>query len=337
MENTKYKYNFSDKILKNISSIERLYGQLESQVIPKELLLNLEKQNLIKSSFSSNSIEGNSLSKGEVTNLILGDRVPANRDEKEVRNYFDILQKIGREYVNLDTDTILKIHRELLKGVNNQIGGEIRNKRVVVGNSLQDGNVIIKHEPPKHDKKGITEMLEELVEWTKSSNELPIIKAGIYHHEFVYIHPFIDGNGRTSRLTTTLLLHKLGYKINKYFILDDYYDIDRIMYSDSLHSADTGDKTIWLEYFTDGVKYSLQSALAKIEEGLKNISFSMRPTKRENDVLELVKKYKEITSSDVSKELNISRQQAFNLLDNLITKGYLEKQGSTKNSFYILK
>jgi Fic family protein len=331
------KYSLSKKLLENISSIERLYGQLESQVVPKELLLNLEKHNLVKSSFSSNSIEGNPLSQEEVTNLILGDRVPANRDEKEIRNYFDILKQIGKEYDTLGIETILKIHKQLLEGVEDEIGGEIRNRKVVVGNPTQDGSIVIKHEPPKHTRKEIVELLEELIKWTNTSEELPILKAGIYHHEFVYIHPFVDGNGRVCRLTTTLLLDKLGYKINKYFILDDYYDIDRIMYSDSLHSADSGDKTEWLEYFTDGVKYSLQSALAKIEEGLKSISFDMRPSKRERDVLELIKKYKEITSSDVSKDLKISRQQAFNLLDSLVSKGYLEKQGSTKNSFYILR
>ncbi len=331
------KYNLSKKLLENISSIERLYGQLESQVVPKKLLLNLEKHNLVKSSFSSNSIEGNPLSQEEVTNLILGDRVPANRDEKEVRNYFDILKQIGKEYDTLDIDTILKIHKELLEGVENEIAGEIRNSKVVVGNPTEDGTVVVKHEPPKHTRKEIEKLLEELIDWTNTSEELPILKAGIYHHEFVYIHPFVDGNGRVCRLTTTLLLDKLGYKINKYFILDDYYDIDRIQYSDSLHSADSGDKTEWLEYFTDGVKYSLQSALAKIEEGLKNISFNMRPTNREKDVLDLIKKYKEITSSDVAKDLDISRQQAFNLLDDLVSKGYLEKQGSTKNSFYILR
>ena len=331
------KYNLSKKLLENISTIERLYGQLESQIIPRELLLNLEKHNLVKSSFSSNSIEGNPLSQEEVTNLILGGRVPANRDEKEVKNYFEILKTIGKEYDNLDMDTILKMHKELLEGVEDQIGGEIRNRKVVVGNPSQDGAIVIKHAPPKHTRKEIEKLLKELIEWTNTSEELPILKAGIYHHEFVYIHPFVDGNGRACRLTTTLLLDKLAYKINKYFILDDYYDIDRIQYSDSLHSADSGDKTEWLEYFTDGVKYSLQSSLAKIEEGLKSISFDMRPSNREKDVLELIKKYKEITSSDVSRDLDISRQQAFNLLDSLVSKGYLEKQGSTKNSFYTLR
>jgi Fic family protein len=331
------KYKLSIKLLENISSIERLYGQLESQVVPKKLLLNLEKHNLVKSSFSSNSIEGNPLSQEEVTNLILDDRVPANRDEKEVKNYFNILKQIGKEYDTLDIDTILKIHKELLEGVENEIAGEIRDRKVVVGNPSEEGTVVIKHDPPKHTRKEIEKLLEELIDWTNTSEDLDILKAGIYHHEFVYIHPFVDGNGRVCRLSTTLLLDRLKYKINKYFVLDDYYDIDRIQYSDSLHSADSGDKTEWLEYFTDGVKYSLQSALAKIEEGLKNISFDMRPTNREKDVLELIKKYKEITSSDVSKELDISRQQAFNLLDGLVSKGYLEKQGSTKNSFYTLR
>jgi len=267
----------------------------------------------------------------------LGDRVPANRDEKEVKNYFEILKRIGREYDTLDIDTILKIHKELLEGVEDEIAGEIRDRKVVVGNPSEEGTVVVKHDPPKHTRKGIEKLLEELIDWTNTSEDLDILKAGIYHHEFVYIHPFVDGNGRVCRLSTTLLLDRLGYKINKYFVLDDYYDIDRIQYSDSLHSADSGDKTKWLEYFTDGVKYSLQSALAKIEEGLKNISFDMRPTNREKDVLDLIKKYKEITSSDVAKELEISRQQAFNLLDALVSKGYLEKQGSTKNSFYILR
>lgn len=335
MINTKYK--LSKKILENISSIERFYGQLESQVVPKELILNLEKHNLVKSSFFSNSIEGNPLSQEEVTNLILGDRVPANRDEKEVRNYFDILKSIGKQYSSLDLETILLIHKQLLTGVEDKISGEIRDRKVVVGNPTKDGTVVIKHEPPKHTKKEVENLLKELIDWTNTSEELPILKTGIYHHEFVYIHPFVDGNGRTCRLTTTLLLENLGYKINKYFILDDYYDIDRIMYSDSLHSADSGDKTLWLEYFTDGVKYSLQSALAKIDEGLRNISFDIRPTKREKDVLDLIQKYKEITSSDVSEKLEISRQQAFNLLNSLVSKGYLGKKGSTKNSFYTLK
>ena len=88
------KYKLSPSLLSSLTQIERLYGQLEVLRIPKNLEVNLERINLIKSTYISNSIEGNPLSMPEVTNLILGDRVPANRDEKEVRNYFDILKNL---------------------------------------------------------------------------------------------------------------------------------------------------------------------------------------------------------------------------------------------------
>ena len=333
----KPKYTLNNKILSNLSNIERIYGQLESRAIPNKLLLNLEKHNLIKSSFTSNSIEGNPLSEVEVTNLLLNGRIPVNRDEKEVRNYFDILQSLENEYSSLNTQNILDIHRKLLTGVEDEIAGKFRNKKVVVGNPSSDGSVVVKHEPPEHRAEKIQKSLEDLVSWTNTSDEIPILKAGIYHHQFVYIHPFVDGNGRTCRLTTSLLLLLNEYKINKYFVIDDYYDIDRIQYSNALHSADSGDKTKWLEYFTDGVKYSLESALSKTEQGIKELSMDTRPSPRETDVLDMFKQYTELTSSLVSDKLDISRQQAFNLLDGLVEKGFVRKSGITKNSYYILK
>ncbi len=186
-------------------------------------------------------------------------------------------------------------------------------------------------------KSQIKEAILELINWLQKTKELPILKTGIFHHQFVYIHPFEDGNGRVCRLLTSLIFLKHNYLINKYFVLDDYYDIDRIQYSDKLHSADTGNQTQWLEYFTDGVKYSLQSALGKVETGLTKLTFDMRPTSKEQNVLEIIQKYRELTSQDLTKELHISRQQAFNLLKSLTEKGYIEKKGSTKNSYYILK
>ncbi len=79
----KPKYRLTQELLKNMTEIERLYGNLEALKDPKSLYTNLERDNLIKSSYASNKIEGNPLSVAEVTNLLLGDRVPANRDEKE--------------------------------------------------------------------------------------------------------------------------------------------------------------------------------------------------------------------------------------------------------------
>jgi DNA-binding IclR family transcriptional regulator len=81
----------------------------------------------------------------------------------------------------------------------------------------------------------------------------------------------------------------------------------------------------------------LQSALSKVETGLQNLSFNLRPTRRELDVLKLLERYKELTSAQVAQNLDISRQQAFNLLNGLVEKGILVKEGETKNSYYHLK
>jgi len=334
----KPRYSITSRILTNINEIERLYGRLEGVRIPKQLLLNLERENLIQSSFASNSIEGNPLSQAEVSNLLLNNRVPVNRDEKEVVNYFQILKTLDTKTSKpLDLSLILELHNKLMTGVKNEIKGKIRERQIVVGSRDESNKLIVKHNPPYHTKHQIEITLQELLNWIQNAKELPILKTGLFHHQFVYIHPFEDGNGRVCRLLTALLFLKHKYLINKYFVLDDYYDIDRIQYSNKLHSADTGNQTQWLEYFTDGVKYSLQSALGKIETGLTKLTFDIRPTPKEQEVLKIVQKYRELTSQDLTKELHISRQQAFNLLKSLTEKGYIEKKGSTKNSYYILK
>jgi len=334
----KPKYTITTKVITNLNEIERLYGRLEGMKIPKQLLLNLKRTNLIQSSYASNSLEGNPLSQAEVTNLLLNDRIPINRNEKEMANYFTILKGMDdRVSRPLDITQILNIHKDLMTGVSDKIKGRIRNRKIVVGSRGMSRALIIKHSPPFHDRSSIKHSLSDLTQWLDKSKEVPILKAGIFHHQFVYIHPFEDGNGRVCRLLTALILLKHNYLINKYFVLDDYYDVDRELYSDSLHTADSGNKTQWLEYFTDGVKYSLQGSLGMIETGLSKLTFNIRPTRKEQEVIEIMQKYREMNSADLAKELQITRQQAFNLLKSLTEKGYLEKRGATKNSYYVLK
>lgn len=331
-------YSITPKLLNSINEIERLYGRLEGMKFPQNLLLNLQRDNLIESSYASNSIEGNPLSQAAVTNLLLNDRVPVNRDEKEIVNYFQILKTLEERVGEpIDVTEILNIHIKLMSGVDDKIKGRIRNEEIVVGSRGRNGKISIRHNPPFHDRIAIEKALEKLTAWLRKSDELPILKAGLFHHQFVYIHPFIDGNGRTSRLITALILLNHHYLINKYFVLDDYYDIDRDSYSDNLHLADTGNQTKWLEYFTDGVKFSLQSALGRIETGISQLTFDLRPSPREADALKIIQKYRQINTADLVRELRITRQQGFNLLKALTEKGYVDKKGTTKDSYYILR
>lgn len=338
----KPKYKLTNNLLANIAQIERLYGQIEALRVPQKLQLNLKRENLIKSAYASNKIEGNPLTLPEVTNLLLDDRVPVNRDEKEVVNYYEILTDLPNQVdTPITVELVKKLHGLLMQGVDKS-AGEIRNEKVVVG-KYQPGekgsfSLKVKHEPPFHKRGKIVAALDDLAEWLEKSGDLPVVvKAGSFHHQFVYLHPFEDGNGRICRLLTALVFLKSGYNINKYFILDDYYDVDRSEYSDKLSSADKGNKTEWLEYFSSGVKYSMQSALAKFRNSMRKLSISERPTAKERQVLEMMQEQPEITSREVAEKFKVSRQQAHNLLSGLVEKDLVERRGSTKSSYYLLK
>lgn len=335
------KFSLSQTLFTQITQIERLYGQIEALRIPQQLEINLTRNNMIQSSYASNKIEGNPLTLPEVTNLLLDDRVPVDRSEKEVVNYFDLLKALPTyEKEPLSLDMVKQMHKKLLDGVD-KTAGSVRNVPVIVGKYTgEPGNVTlkVKHNPPFHTEKEISGALAELLDWANHENEFPaVIRAGIFHHQFVYVHPFEDGNGRICRLLTALVFLKANYQINKYFILDDYYDIDRHQYSDNLHSADQGDKTEWLVYFSEGVKHSMNSALFRLKEAMKTLPVKNRPTDKENEVLKLLETHKELISQDVVEAMSISRQQAHNLLSGLVRKGFLKKEGSTKASYYVLK
>lgn len=335
------RYELSAKLLLNIAAIERLYGQIEAIPLPQKLGLNLGQQNLIQSTYASNKIEGNQLSFREVTNLLLNERVPVSRDEKEVRRYFDLLRQLDK-YANQEVglDLVIKIHERLFSGMQTY-AGQIRNEIVAVGKYLgEKGNVSfkVKHLPPFHAKVEIEQALRELSDWIRKKADLPIVvRAGIFHHQFLYLHPFEDGNGRVCRVLTALLFIKEKYRINRLFVLDDYYDLDRTAYSDALHSADGKDETKWLEYFAEGVKVSLQSALARTKEAWLSLAMAERPTSKERVVLGLIRQQPEMTSGEIASELQVSRQQAHNLLAGLVKKGLVEKLGATKSSYYRIK
>jgi len=334
-------YTLSGHLLANVAAIERFYGQLEALHLPHKLELNLHRNNLLQSTYASNKIEGNPLSLREVTNLLLDDRLPVNRNEKEVTYYFTLLQELNK-YVDrpLTLQLVTDIHKDLFTTIH-EYAGTIRNEIVAVGKYTKEADKVkfkVKHLPPFHAKKEIKEALQELLIWANQQKDLPIaIKAGVFHHNFLYIHPFEDGNGRVCRIITALLFMRAGYQINKYFVLDDYYDLDRTNYSDALHRADEGDLTGWLEYFSDGVKYSLQSALGKAQQAIRTLAVSDRPTTRERKVLDMFAKQSELTSKEVAQALKVSRQQAHNLLSGLVNKGLVERHGTTKSSFYTVK
>lgn len=340
------KFSFTPKLVNQIAQIERLYGQLMSQKLIPSLSLKLAQENQILATHYSTSIEGNPLNPREVTNIVLGDTIPSTKSELEVKNYFDALNHISvaaKRNETLSISLTLKLHALVMRDMEVKQPGKFRNGKVIVGHKGMTG-LVVKHDPPEHTVEGIEKRLRELFAYLAKPSELsPLVLAGILHHEVAFIHPFFDGNGRVTRLLTAYYLLRHHYEVTKYFILDDYYDVDRLEYSDKLHSADTGEKTEWIEYFLEGIGHSLQGALNRIQEleehHIERIKGDKRVlvTTREEDVLQIVLDLKKIKTRDVSKNLDVSRQQAQSLLHNLVDKGILERVGITKSSYYQLK
>lgn len=341
------KYSITPQIINQLTLIERLYGQLLGENLIPSLTLKLAQENQILATHYSTSIEGNPLSPLDVTNIILNDQIPVTKSEREVKNYFSVLNTIfimAKKKEEITTDLTKKLHHELMKDIEKKDLGAFRDGGVFVGHRTKT-EIVVKHNPPVHTAKEIEEALNKLFTWVMSSDPThPLLKAGILHHQFVYIHPFLDGNGRLARVLTAYYLLLKHYEVTKFFILDDYYDIDRQLYSDTLHLADKGDETEWLEYFLEGIANSLQAAIARINElkktNLDELTGEKRVlvTAREEEVLQIVLDKKAVKTSDIQKSLDVSRQQAHSLLSSLVKKEILEKFGKTKTSYYkILK
>ena len=339
------KFTFTLKIVNELASVERLYGQLLAEKLIPSLALKLSQENLALATHHSTSIEGNPLSPKDVTNIILGDQIPVTKPEKEVKNYFVVLNRVAvlaKKREPITTDLTQKLHHDLMLGLDKDTLGKFRDGPVFVGHKTKI-EVVVKHNPPFHSFKEIENALKDVYEWLIKKDELhPLIKAGIFHHEFAFIHPFFDGNGRLARILTTYYLLLNNYEVSKFFILDDFYDIDRQLYSDTLRSADSGDKTHWLEYFLEGIAVSLQGAIARIndlkQKSLEEVKGEKRVivSSREEEVLQIVLDKKAIKTSDIQHALSVTRQQAHALLHSLVRKGLLEKFGKTKTSYYKL-
>jgi len=118
----------------------------------------------------------------------------------------------------------------------------------------------------------VPHLMREFVDWLNETEEVsPILVAGIAQFQFVHIHPFVDGNGRTARLLSTLILYKTGYDFKRLFTISEYYDKDRPSYYKAIRSVRKSnmDMTSWLEYFVDGLRSQMEEIQAKGQQLIK--------------------------------------------------------------------
>ena len=201
--------------------------------------------------------------------------------------------------------------------------------------------------PP--EAKDVPKLMMEMVAWVAASErqELPCpIRAGIAHCEFATIHPYYDGNGRTARLLTTLILHLGGYALKGLYSLEEYYARNLRGYYEALtvgpsHNYYEGranaDITKWVEYFCAGMADSFESVKRRAHEaassGAQDRSLALRRLDpRQRKALELFRDRNAITSRDIAGLFTISERAARNLLSAWVENGFLVIADPAKRS-----
>ncbi|PIX29459.1 MAG: hypothetical protein COZ65_02115 [Caldiserica bacterium CG_4_8_14_3_um_filter_35_18] len=335
------KFKYTHRTVNNLTKITQAREViLNAKIIPK-WEISLRREALIRSAHSSTAIEGNKLTLEEVSQLALGRKIMATRKEKqEVLNYLNVLQNI-QDYQNdgkVTEKLLLKLHKDITKETLDLPSDEenYRKVQVVVGNKFT-GEVVFT--PPKTEK--VPQLTKALLEWINQEIELhPVLIAGLSHYEFVRIHPFVDGNGRTARALATLILYIRDFDIKRFFTLDDYYDSDRKAYYAALKSVDknTLDTTPWIEYFTDGVLISINGVKKKILSlSIKKSGPQIALTKKQMKIMEKIVTNGRITSKEIQEMFKISRQAVHKELKKMIELSVMEPRGEGKAVYYVAK
>lgn len=316
--------------------------------ITPQVLASLRETARLFSTHYSTMIEGNLLTQEQVSQVIEGNQhfPGCERDEKEVLGYYVALEKLEQLATlgNLVTE-------EQIKALHGLVMAEGRKKAKPT--PYRDGQNVIRESrsgrivymPP--EAKDVPLLMKEMVQWiiANGKTELPCpIIAGIAHYQFATIHPYYDGNGRTARLLTTLILHLGGYDLKGLYSLEEYYARNLGGYYDALNVGSShnyyegraeGDITKWIEYFCAGVADSFdavrQQASKAAEGGARDLSrFIRQLDPRQRKALELFKNGETITSKNIAALFSISERAARNLLTAWIENGFLIVINSTK-------
>jgi Fic family protein len=204
------------------------------------------------------------------------------------------------------------------------------------------GEVIFR--PPQNEE--VPDLVRDLLEWADSSEAKaldPVVEAGIAHYEFVRIHPFVDGNGRTARVLAALILYLRGFDTKQFFCLDDYYDSDRQAYYRALQSVDqnTQDLTNWLEYFVEGVNVSTEAVKEKIirlssERLRKTKKGQIALTERQMRIVEYINQKRRITNRNLREMFKISDRAALKEINKLLNLKVIKQEGKGRNLGYVL-
>lgn len=341
-------FQITAALTKLLMDIEASRQAVSSLPITVPVLTSLRESARLISTHYSTQIEGNRLTQEQVEDVLHGGTFPnRERDEREVKNYYQSLDYldalIKTETVQIDERDIQTLHGLVMEG--KKRSSPYRDGQNVIKDSAS-GSIV--YMPP--EAKDVPALMLNLISWINNEvkkTELPIpIIAAIAHYQFATIHPYYDGNGRTARLLTNLVLHKSGYGLKGIYSLEEYYATNLQAYYSALTVGEShnyyfgreqADITGWVVYFCEGMADAFANVRLKASEAAKGEKTDHSALLRELDqrqkqVLSLFTKNKYITTREIAELLNIHPRTALNLCTKWVDSDFINQHGDANKS-----
>ena len=331
---------WDSEILSLIAAIYKEAGKQEMYLKqrPEELerLVEIAK---VQSTESSNAIEGIVTTSTRIRQLVEEKTTPRNRDEQEIAGYRDVLNIIHEDFdaIPITQNYILQLHKILYSHMNNPMAGRTKSVQNYISASYPDGRTEIIFTPlsPFETPEALDRICEEYNRVIGNMEVEPLIAIPIFIHDFLCIHPFNDGNGRMSRLLTTLLLYRSGFYVGKYISLEAKIAKNKDLYYDVLGQAQIG----WHEGTEDVVPF-IKYLLGTILSAYKDFGDRFALVEVKLPATEMVRratfsKIGRFTKQDI-RELcpSLSISSIEGALRKLVASGELKREGSGKNTCY---
>ena len=293
----------------------------------------------VQSTEASNAIEGIVTTNTRIRQLVEEKTTPRNRDEQEIAGYRDVLNLIHENFdaIPITQNYILQFHKILYSHMNNPMAGKTKSVQNYISATYPDGHVETLFTPlaPYETPEALDRICEEYNRVIGNMEVEPLIVIPVFIHDFLCIHPFNDGNGRMSRLLTTLLLYRSGFYVGKCISLEAKIAKNKDLYYDVLSQAQIG----WHEGTEDVVPF-IKYLLGTILSAYKDFEDRFALVETKLSALETVRratmeKIGRFTKQDI-RELcpSLSISSIEGALRKLVTSGELKREGAGKNICY---
>ncbi|QGZ97414.1 Fic family protein [Mycoplasma sp. NEAQ87857] len=338
------KYNnwtWDNEIVNLVSLINYHQGKMEVFIKQKPAVLeHLAKVAMFESVQDSNKIEGIMASSSRIKELVENNTTPLNIEEQEILGYKDVLETINKNYqeIAINNNYILQLHRDLYQHSNKSFGGKFKDTPNVIVQVNSDGSMKERFRSlePNQTPLAMENLCKEFNYALSKHDVNPLITISLFILDFLCIHPFSDGNGRMSRLLTSLLLQKEGHLISRYISLETRIERTKEAYYSALEQASS---TWYNQDFNPipFIKYMLRIILMSYVDFEQRVNyFDLNASSKEMIQRAIREKIGIFTKVEILDLVpSVKHATVENTLKELVEEGYIERHGKGKATFYV--